>query len=120
LVPDCSDCGSYGPFAADLISKRILVQHDSREEFNSTNRQGTDFEDSQKERLARRIYGEGKPTLDTYLDPTVQHVGISKLRALNVTRLRDLNKTLVIRDNDKPMAGPLKYEHFMAMQEQIR
>jgi len=50
----------------------------------------------------------------------VQHVGISKLRALNVTRLRDLNKTLVIRDNDKPMAGPLKYEHFMAMQEQIR
>ena len=50
----------------------------------------------------------------------MQHVGISKLRALNVTRLRDLNKTLVIRDNDKPMAVPLKYEHFMAMQEQIR
>ena len=55
-----------------------------------------------------------------YLDPTVQHVGISKLRALNVTQLRDLDKTLVIQDNDKPLAVLLKYERFMAMQEQIR
>ena len=55
-----------------------------------------------------------------YLDPTVQHVGISKLRALNVTQLRELDKTLVIQDNDKPLAVLLKYEHFMAMQEQIR
>ena len=39
-----------------------------------------------------------------YLDPTVQHVGISKLRALNVTQLRGLDKTLVIQDNDKPLA----------------
>jgi len=54
-----------------------------------------------------------------YLDPTVQHVGISKLRALNVTQLRDLDKTLVIQANDKPLAVLLKYEHFMAMQEQI-
>lgn len=55
-----------------------------------------------------------------YLDPTVQHVGISKLRALNVTQLRDLDKTLVIQDNDNPLAVLLKYEHFMAMQDQIR
>lgn len=55
-----------------------------------------------------------------YLDPTVQHVGISKLRALNVTQLRDLDKTLVIQDNDNPLAVLLKYEHFMAMQQQIR
>ena len=55
-----------------------------------------------------------------YLDPSVQHVGISKLRALNVTQLRDLDKTMVIQDNDKPLAVLLKYEHFMAMQEQIR
>ena len=54
-----------------------------------------------------------------YLDPTVQHVGISKLRALNVTQLRDLDKTLVIQDNDKPLAVLLKYEHFLAMQEMI-
>lgn len=54
-----------------------------------------------------------------YLDPTVQHVGISRLRALNVTQLRELDKTLVIQDNDKPLAVLLKYEHFLAMQEKI-
>ena len=54
-----------------------------------------------------------------YLDPSVQHVGISKLRALNVTQLRDLDKTLVIQDNDKPLAVLLKYEHFMAIQERL-
>ena len=54
-----------------------------------------------------------------YLDPSVQHVGISKLRALNVTQLRDLDKTLVIQDNDKPLAVLLKYEHFMAMQQKM-
>ncbi len=51
-----------------------------------------------------------------YLDPSVAHIGISKLRALNVTQLRDLDKTLVIQDNDKPLAVLLKYEHFMAIQ----
>lgn len=52
-------------------------------------------------------------------DPSVQHVVISRLRALNVTQLRDLDKTLVIQDNDKPLAVLLKYEHFLAMQEKI-
>jgi translation initiation factor IF-3 len=63
-----------------------------------------------------------KPNSDSipYLDPSVQHVGISKLRALNVTQLRDLDKTLVIQDNDKPLAVLLKYEHFMAIQELLR
>src|ERR1700689_3246679 len=51
-----------------------------------------------------------------YLDPSVQHVGISKLRALNVTQLAELDKTLVIQDNDRPLAVLLKYEKFMAMQ----
>jgi hypothetical protein len=54
-----------------------------------------------------------------YLDPNVQHVGISKLRALNVTQLRELDKTLVIQDNDRPLAVLLKYEHFIAMQERM-
>jgi hypothetical protein len=54
-----------------------------------------------------------------YLDPSVQHVGISRLRALNVTQLRALDKTLVIQDNDEPLAVLLKYEHFLAMQEKI-
>jgi hypothetical protein len=63
-----------------------------------------------------------KTNLDSipYLDPSVQHVGISKLRALNVTQLRDMDKTLVIQDNDKPLAVLLKYEHFMAIQERLR
>lgn len=55
-----------------------------------------------------------------YVDPTVQHVGVTKLRSLNVAQLRDLDKTLVIQDNDKPLAVLLRYEQFMAMQEQIR
>jgi hypothetical protein len=54
-----------------------------------------------------------------YVDPTVQHVGISRLRALNVSQLRALDKTLVIQDNDKPLAVLLKYEHFLAMQERL-
>jgi hypothetical protein len=55
-----------------------------------------------------------------YVDPSVQHVGVTKLRSLNVTQLRELDKTLVIQDNDKPLAVLLRYEHFMAMQEKIQ
>ena len=55
-----------------------------------------------------------------YLDPSVQHVGVTRLRSLNVTQLRELDKTLVIQDNDKPLAVLLRYEHFMAMQAQIQ
>jgi hypothetical protein len=40
-------------------------------------------------------------------------------RACWVTQLRELDKTLVIQDNDKPLAVLLKYEHFLAMQEKI-
>jgi len=54
-----------------------------------------------------------------YLDPRVQHVGISKLRALNVAQLRALDKTLVIQDNDEPLAVLLKYDQFLAMQERM-
>ena len=55
-----------------------------------------------------------------YLDPSVRHVGIGRLRALSVTQLRDLDKTLVIQDLDKPLAVLLKYEHFLAMQERMK
>lgn len=54
-----------------------------------------------------------------YLDPNVQHVGISKLRTLNVAQLRALDKTLVIQDNDEPLAILLKYDQFLAMQERM-
>ena len=60
------------------------------------------------------------PVSIPYIDPSIQHVGISRLRALNVTQLRELDKTLVIQDNDKPLAVLLKYDHFLAMQERIK
>ena len=62
---------------------------------------------------------KANPISIPYVDPTVQHVGISRLRALNVTQLRELDKTLVIQDNEEPLAVLLKYEHFLAMQERI-
>jgi hypothetical protein len=55
-----------------------------------------------------------------YLDPSVQHVGVTRLRSMNIEQLRDLDKTLVIQDNDKPLAVLLRYEQFMAMQQRIR
>jgi hypothetical protein len=54
-----------------------------------------------------------------YIDPNIQHVGISRLRSLNVAQLRAFDKTWVIQDNDKPLAVLLKYEHFLAMQEKM-
>ena len=60
------------------------------------------------------------PLAIPYLDPNVQHVGISRLRNLTATRLRDLDKTLVIQDSNEPLALLLRYEHFLAMQERIK
>jgi hypothetical protein len=57
------------------------------------------------------------PVSIPYLDPSVQHVGISRLRALNVAQLDALDKTLVIQDNDRPLAVLIRYRNFMAMQE---
>jgi hypothetical protein len=62
---------------------------------------------------------KANPVSIPYLDPSVQHVGISKLRALNVTQLRALDKTLVIQDNDQPLAVLLRYEHFMEIQKRL-
>ena len=55
-----------------------------------------------------------------YIDPSVEHVGISRLRQLNATRLRNFEKTLVIQDNNTPLAVLLKYEQFLTMQQQLR
>jgi len=38
---------------------------------------------------------------------------------MNATQLRDIDKTLVIQENDQPLAVLVKYEDFMAMQEQL-
>jgi hypothetical protein len=55
-----------------------------------------------------------------YIDPNVQHVGVSRLRTLNATNLRQFDKTLVIQDNDKPLAVLLSYEQFLLMQKQLQ
>ena len=55
-----------------------------------------------------------------YIDPNVEHVGVSRLRTLNATNLRQFDKTLVIQDNDKPLAVLLSYEQFLLMQKQLQ
>jgi hypothetical protein len=54
-----------------------------------------------------------------YIDRNVQHVGVSRLRSLNATQLREITKTLVIQENDQPLAVLLKYEEFLIMQDQL-
>lgn len=54
------------------------------------------------------------------IDPNVKHVGVSKLRELNATKLRETkDETLVIQDNDTPLAVLLSYEKFLIMQAKI-
>jgi hypothetical protein len=54
-----------------------------------------------------------------YIDETVEHVGVSRLRSLNATNLRNIEKTFVIQDNDKPLAVLLSYDQFLAMQRHL-
>ncbi|MGB8801612.1 MAG: hypothetical protein WCC97_13065 [Candidatus Acidiferrales bacterium] len=56
---------------------------------------------------------------NSYVNPHVRTVGISKLRSLNASQLRDIDKTLVIQENDQPLAVLVKYEEFLAMQRQL-
>src|SRR5438105_2267 len=55
-----------------------------------------------------------------YIDPNVEHVGVSRLRTLNATNLRSFQKTLVIQDNDTPLAVLLTYQQFLEMQKQLQ
>ena len=56
---------------------------------------------------------------NSYINPNVRHVGVSKLRSLNASQLRGIDKTLVIQENDQPLAVLLKYEEFLTMQKQL-
>ena len=55
-----------------------------------------------------------------HIDPSVKHVGVSKLRGLNADKLRHTHDTLVIQDNDQPLAVLLTYDKFLAIQEQLQ
>lgn len=53
------------------------------------------------------------------IDPTIKHVGISKLRELNAAKLKETQDTFVIQDNNTPLAVLLRYEKFLTMQQQL-
>lgn len=52
------------------------------------------------------------------IDPAVRYVGVSKLRELKADKLRSLDQTLVIQDNEQPLAVVLSYDQFMEMQNE--
>ena len=54
-----------------------------------------------------------------YIDERVEHVGISKLRNLNTSTLREFDRTMVIQDNDKPLAVLVSYQQFLGMQKEL-
>ena len=53
------------------------------------------------------------------IDPTIKHVGVSKLREMNATALKETEDTFVIQDNNTPLAVLLTYEKFLIMQQQL-
>ena len=54
-----------------------------------------------------------------FIDENVEHVGTTKLRELNSAKLKSNTKTLVIQENDTPLAVLLNYEKFLIMQNQL-
>jgi predicted transcriptional regulator len=56
------------------------------------------------------------------IDPNVKHIGVSKLRGLNASNLKEktTTNTYVIQDNDTPLAVLLSYENFLMIQAQMR
>lgn len=54
-----------------------------------------------------------------HIDTSIRHVGVSKLRELNVAKLRQSEETLVIQDNDQPLAVLLAYDKFLEMQQML-
>jgi PHD/YefM family antitoxin component YafN of YafNO toxin-antitoxin module len=54
------------------------------------------------------------------IDPDVKFVGVSKLRDLNATKLKDSQETTyVLQENDQPLAVLLSYERYLIMQRQF-
>lgn len=55
-----------------------------------------------------------------FVNPSVRHVGVSKLRELNASKLKENEDTLIIQDsNDTPIAVVMSYEQFLTIQEQL-
>lgn len=54
------------------------------------------------------------------IDPRIEYVGASRLRTLNTSNLGKLEKTLVIQDNDTPLAVLLNYDQYMMLQNKLQ
>lgn len=55
-----------------------------------------------------------------FVDPNVEHVGVSKLRTFNASNLRTINKMMVIQENDQPLAVLLGYRQYLAIQNKLQ
>ena len=55
-----------------------------------------------------------------FIDPRVEHVGVSKLRLMNATNLKTVRNMIVIQENDRPLAVLLNYEQYLSMQNKLR
>ena len=54
------------------------------------------------------------------IDPSIRYVGVSKLRNLNAGNLKEQQgETLVIQENDTPLAVLLSYKKFLEIKEQF-
>jgi hypothetical protein len=73
-------------------------------------------------KLADRDKGEthmGTSALFNY-DPNIKHVGVSKLRDLNATKLKERSEeTLFIQENDTPLAVLLSYKRFLEIKAEF-
>ncbi len=55
-----------------------------------------------------------------FVDPNVEYVGVSKLRNFNGSNLGEIQKMLVIQDNDKPLAVMMSYAQYLAVQRKLQ
>ena len=53
------------------------------------------------------------------IDRSVEHVGVSRLRKLNSDDLKTMEKTLVLQENDQPLAVLLTYEKYLVLQDKL-
>jgi hypothetical protein len=54
------------------------------------------------------------------IDPTIKHVGVSKLRGLNASKLKEqTDDTLVIQENDTPLAVLFSYRRFLEIKQEF-
>jgi hypothetical protein len=53
------------------------------------------------------------------IDPSVKYLGVSKLRKLSASSLRETDNTFVIQENDRPLAVLISFEKFLLIQERL-